>query len=127
VDPQWTLSGPSVDPWWTLGRRNVAAVAKCWFLLIMTAATDSGIPLIQVTEEPVTEKVCEKKDHSESENVLQMIIDQQKSKRKKFIFRDKQDGQTSEDKGMGRSDSSDCDYSSSSTASANVGGTGDQN
>ena len=55
------------------------------------ADRDTGIPKIQVTE-PVAEKLLEKKDNSDSDEVLQMIINQQKAKRKKFIFRDK-DGQ----------------------------------
>ena len=47
---------------------------------------DAAIPVIQVTE-PV--KVNEKPTDAEgTENVLQMIIDQQKAKRKKFIFRE---------------------------------------
>lgn len=56
------------------------------------ASPDAPIPVIQVTEEPVVEKVPEKNSaDAESDPVLQMIIAQQKSKRKKFIFKDKQE------------------------------------
>ncbi|OQV18811.1 hypothetical protein BV898_07068 [Hypsibius exemplaris] len=85
------------------------------------AQEDDGqdIPVIQVTE-PLAEKLKEKPDPTEgAENVLQMIIDQQKSKRKKFIFRE--GGQQSssgsvEDRSIVRgesSDSLDADSSSS--------------
>ncbi|XP_055330967.1 uncharacterized protein LOC129583261 [Paramacrobiotus metropolitanus] len=93
-----------------------------------TMTTDAAIPVIQVTEEPISEPVPTKKDAVEAENdVLQMIIDQQKSKRKKFVFRDKQDGQMSDDKSMSRTDSSDCDYSSPSAGASPCSTATDQN
>jgi len=69
---------------------------------------DAAIPVIEVTE-PVSEKFKEKPDAAETENVLQMIIDQQKSKRKKFIFREggQQTSGSVEEKGIIRGDSSD--------------------
>ncbi|GAV00103.1 hypothetical protein RvY_10999 [Ramazzottius varieornatus] len=84
---------------------------------------DAAIPKIQVTE-PVAEIRLDKKDNADSDEVLQMIINQQKAKRKKFIFRDKGEqgtlssgslsGSLDCDKGLVRGDSTDSEHSAAS-------------